>query len=83
LAVAQSPLVVFLSPQILDVLEAFVHRWLKLKYMRLDGSTRVAERQDMLDEFTEDTTISVFLISTRAGGLGCACSHSMNCVDVP
>jgi SWI/SNF-related matrix-associated actin-dependent regulator of chromatin subfamily A containing DEAD/H box 1 len=38
--------------------------------MRLDGSTKVSERQDMIDEFSEDGSISVFLISTRAGGLG-------------
>ena len=28
------------------------------------------ERQDLIDEFTEDTEIFIFLLSTRAGGLG-------------
>jgi SWI/SNF-related matrix-associated actin-dependent regulator 1 of chromatin subfamily A len=38
--------------------------------MRLDGSTKVDERQGMVDEFTEDEGIQVFLLSTRAGGMG-------------
>lgn len=59
-----------LCVQILDILETFVHKCLRLTYMRLDGSTKVSERQDMIDEFSEDGSISVFLISTRAGGLG-------------
>lgn len=40
------------------------------KYTRLDGSTKVDERQSLVDEFTEDEEIKVFLLSTRAGGMG-------------
>eukprot|EP00911_Craspedida_sp_UC1_P002422 UC1_evm1s1807 len=40
------------------------------KMLRLDGSTTVAERQGLMDEFTSDKSIGVFLLSTRAGGLG-------------
>ncbi len=29
------------------------------------------ERQALVDEFTEDEDIRVFLLSTRAGGMGC------------
>lgn len=39
-------------------------------YFRLDGQTPVMERQDLIDEFTEDDDIFIFLLSTRAGGLG-------------
>uniref|UniRef100_A0A6A7FRK7 SWI/SNF-related matrix-associated actin-dependent regulator of chromatin subfamily A containing DEAD/H box 1 homolog n=1 Tax=Hirondellea gigas TaxID=1518452 RepID=A0A6A7FRK7_9CRUS len=40
------------------------------KFLRLDGQTPVTERQDMIDQFNEDGEIFVFLLSTRAGGLG-------------
>uniref|UniRef100_A0A8C4NMZ4 DNA helicase n=1 Tax=Eptatretus burgeri TaxID=7764 RepID=A0A8C4NMZ4_EPTBU len=43
---------------------------LHLRFLRLDGSTPVAERQELLDQFMEDTDIFAFLLSTRAGGLG-------------
>jgi SWI/SNF-related matrix-associated actin-dependent regulator 1 of chromatin subfamily A len=53
----------------LDILEPFLEH-LGVSFVRLDGSTPVAERQDIIDEYNEDTTITAFLLSTRAGGLG-------------
>ncbi|ODQ78363.1 hypothetical protein BABINDRAFT_19811, partial [Babjeviella inositovora NRRL Y-12698] len=38
--------------------------------MRIDGATAQDERQAQIDEFTESNDIKVFLLSTRAGGLG-------------
>lgn len=38
--------------------------------IRLDGSTPVTERQSLINEYTEDQNIFIFLLSTRAGGLG-------------
>ena len=43
---------------------------LALQYLRLDGQTAVSGRQDLLDTFTNDPSIPVFLLSTRAGGMG-------------
>lgn len=40
------------------------------KYMRLDGSSKISERRDMVADFQAKTDIFVFLLSTRAGGLG-------------
>jgi DNA helicase INO80 len=40
------------------------------KYMRLDGSTKVEERRDMVSNFQRDNDTFAFLLSTRAGGLG-------------
>merc|ERR1719491_975875 len=37
-------------------------------YLRLDGSTDVRSRQGLLDTFSNDPSIPVFLLSTRAGG---------------
>jgi len=41
-----------------------------LKYLRFDGQTKISERQILVDEFTNDTSIPIFLLSTRAGGMG-------------
>ena len=39
-------------------------------YMRLDGSSKIHERRDMVADFQNRQDIFVFLLSTRAGGLG-------------
>uniref|UniRef100_A0A1Y1NGS1 SWI/SNF-related matrix-associated actin-dependent regulator of chromatin subfamily A containing DEAD/H box 1 homolog n=1 Tax=Photinus pyralis TaxID=7054 RepID=A0A1Y1NGS1_PHOPY len=39
-------------------------------YLRLDGSTPVTVRQELIDQFTNDPDIFIFLLSTKAGGLG-------------
>ena len=41
-----------------------------LPQVRFDGSTQVAERQDLVDQFNGDDSITAFLLTTRAGGLG-------------
>ena len=56
--------------QIMDIMEDFL-RWKDMKYLRLDGSTKAEERQDMLKVFNApDSDYFCFLLSTRAGGLG-------------
>lgn len=42
----------------------------KHRYMRLDGSSKISARRDMVADFQNRTDIFVFLLSTRAGGLG-------------
>lgn len=37
---------------------------------RIDGSTKVLDRQAAIDSFNQDPDMFVFLLSTRAGGLG-------------
>lgn len=54
---------------ILDILEVALDH-LGVRFCRLDGQTKVDERQGIVDEFTEDTDITVFLLSTKAGGVG-------------
>ncbi|XP_029916494.1 SWI/SNF-related matrix-associated actin-dependent regulator of chromatin subfamily A containing DEAD/H box 1A isoform X3 [Myripristis murdjan] len=53
----------------LDILEVLL-KHLKHRYVRLDGSTPIADRIGLIDEFNTDPDIFVFLLSTRAGGLG-------------
>lgn len=55
--------------KILDLLGHLLD-YLVMKYLRLDGSTSVNERQGLIDTFNTDDSISVFLLSTRAGGMG-------------
>jgi len=43
---------------------------LSILSVRFDGSTEVGERQRLIDEFNADTSITAFLLTTRAGGLG-------------
>ncbi|KAK4475667.1 hypothetical protein MN116_000936 [Schistosoma mekongi] len=52
----------------LDILEEFL-RITNRRYIRMDGSTPVSERQTLIDRFNS-SSIEVFLLSTRAGGLG-------------
>jgi SNF2 family DNA or RNA helicase len=54
---------------ILSILECCLGSW-GIQYVRLDGSTPVDERQALLDRFNRDNSIGVFLLSTKAGGLG-------------
>lgn len=55
---------------VLDILEA-VLRDIKIFYTRIDGSTKIQERQTLIDDFNqEDSDITVFLLTTKAGGTG-------------
>ncbi|KYK56097.1 helicase SWR1 [Drechmeria coniospora] len=55
--------------KVLDILELFlnIHGH---KYLRLDGATKVEQRQILTDRFNNDTRILCFILSTRSGGLG-------------
>ncbi|KAL1878660.1 DNA-dependent ATPase fun30 [Diaporthe australafricana] len=41
-----------------------------IRYLVLQGETKVAERQQLIDQFNDDKTITVFLLTTKAGGTG-------------
>ena len=54
----------------LDILEDFCN-FRELKYCRLDGNTSLDDRETQIADFVAPgSDINVFLISTRAGGLG-------------
>jgi len=55
--------------RLLDLLEALCDE-LDLRSCRLDGATDVATRQSVVDDFNNADAYDVFLLSTRAGGLG-------------
>lgn len=62
-------LVFSLFTQMLDILE-LVLSTMNIKFLRLDGSTQVNDRQALIDKFYEDKDILVFILSTKAGGFG-------------
>ncbi|MCJ1420814.1 swr1 complex component [Xylographa parallela] len=55
--------------KVLDILEQFLnihgHR-----YLRLDGATKIEQRQILTDRFNNDDRILAFILSSRSGGLG-------------
>ena len=55
--------------KVLDILEQFLnihgHR-----YLRLDGATKVEQRQILTERFNNDNRILCFILSSRSGGLG-------------
>mmetsp|Transcript_5511 Transcript_5511/g.23406 ORF Transcript_5511/g.23406 Transcript_5511/m.23406 type:complete len:236 (-) Transcript_5511:638-1345(-) len=56
--------------RILDIIEDVMHLR-KYEYVRLDGSTSLENRTTYMDSFNDERSKTrIFLISTRAGGLG-------------
>ncbi|KAI3402348.2 rhp26 [Candida oxycetoniae] len=63
--------------QMLDILEKFVANLHLLKdpnenftYLRMDGSTPIPRRQQLVDDFNSNPNLHVFLLTTKVGGLG-------------
>jgi SWI/SNF-related matrix-associated actin-dependent regulator 1 of chromatin subfamily A len=54
---------------VLDILEPVI-KTLGFQYLRMDGQSKVEERQPMIDSFNDDENNKVFLLSTKAGGFG-------------
>lgn len=63
-------LIFFQMTQIMDIMEDFcIYRG--FRHLRLDGSTKSDDRSNLLKEFNgPDSPYFIFLLSTRAGGLG-------------
>nr|XP_055032950.1 helicase SRCAP isoform X2 [Misgurnus anguillicaudatus] len=55
--------------RMLDILEQFLNYHGHI-YLRLDGSTRVEQRQALMERFNADRRIFCFILSTRSGGVG-------------
>ncbi|KAF0291837.1 Helicase domino [Amphibalanus amphitrite] len=55
--------------RMLDILEQFLNFHGHI-YLRLDGTTRVDQRQALMERFNADKRIFCFILSTRSGGVG-------------
>ncbi|KAF7784425.1 hypothetical protein Agabi119p4_590 [Agaricus bisporus var. burnettii] len=62
-------LIYFQMTRMMDLMEEYlIYR--QYKYLRLDGSSKIEDRRDMVIDWQTRPDIFVFLLSTRAGGLG-------------
>ncbi|KAG4304357.1 hypothetical protein PORY_002332 [Pneumocystis oryctolagi] len=62
-------LIYFQMTKMIDLMEEYL-TYRQYKYLRLDGSSKINDRRDMVNDWQTRPEIFVFLLSTRAGGLG-------------
>ena len=55
--------------RMIDLMEEYL-TYRNYKFLRLDGSTKLEDRRDTVHDFQTRPEIFIFLLSTRAGGLG-------------
>ncbi|XP_054168303.1 helicase domino-like isoform X2 [Oppia nitens] len=55
--------------RMLDIFEQFLNHC-GHTYLRLDGTTKVEQRQALMERFNADKRIFCFILSTRSGGIG-------------
>ncbi len=56
--------------QMLDLVEKFILDRTNYSYLRMDGNTQVKDRGTLVDRFNKDSSIFLFLLTTKVGGLG-------------
>ncbi|KAJ9100566.1 hypothetical protein QFC21_003610 [Naganishia friedmannii] len=62
-------LIYFQMTKMMSIFEEYlIYR--QLRYLRLDGGTAIADRRDMVNAWQSNPDIFIFMLSTRAGGLG-------------
>ncbi|KAH9871793.1 hypothetical protein J1614_006050 [Plenodomus biglobosus] len=54
----------------LDILQKFVSQLPDINWRRMDGETPIKDRQNLVDEFNNNSDLDVFLLTTKVGGLG-------------
>ncbi|GAA6031087.1 hypothetical protein JCM8097_003998 [Rhodosporidiobolus ruineniae] len=62
-------LIYFQMTRMIDLFEEYL-AFRQYKYLRLDGSSTISERRDMVTDWQTKPELFIFLLSTRAGGLG-------------
>lgn len=62
-------LVYFQMTKMMDLMEEYL-TYRQHMYIRLDGSSKLDDRRDLVHDWQSKPEIFVFLLSTRAGGLG-------------
>merc|ERR1712007_209540 len=55
--------------RMMDLMEEYL-TYRQYKYIRLDGSSRLSDRRDLVNDWQSNPELFIFLLSTRAGGLG-------------
>lgn len=62
-------LIFFQMTKMIDIFEEYLN-YRKYTYLRLDGSTSIGDRRDMVSDWQTRPELFIFLLSTRAGGVG-------------
>jgi len=62
-------LLYFQMTRMMDLIEEYL-AYRQYKYLRLDGSSKIGDRRDMVADWQTRQDLFVFVLSTRAGGLG-------------
>jgi DNA helicase INO80 len=62
-------LIYFQMTKMMDLMEEYL-TYRQYKFIRLDGSSKLEDRRDLVNDWQTRPEIFVFLLSTRAGGLG-------------
>jgi len=62
-------LIYFQMTRMMDLMEEYLG-YRQYKYIRLDGSSRLSDRRDLVNDWQTNPELFIFLLSTRAGGLG-------------
>ncbi|KAK6205084.1 DNA ATP-dependent helicase [Scheffersomyces amazonensis] len=62
-------LIYFQMTRMMDLMEEYL-TYRQHKYIRLDGSSKLDDRRDLVHDWQTKPEIFIFLLSTRAGGLG-------------
>jgi len=65
--------------RMLDILEDYL-TWRGYNFRRLDGTVSSTDRMQAMQDFNTDPSIDVFLLSTRAGGLGVNLVSADTCI---
>ncbi|PVV02844.1 hypothetical protein BB560_002692 [Smittium megazygosporum] len=62
-------LIYFQMTKMIDLMEEYL-TYRQYTYLRLDGSSKISDRRNMVMDWQTRPDIFIFLLSTRAGGLG-------------
>lgn len=58
------------TKQMLDIIEKMLKDCRDICYLRMDGDTKIQDRNALVDDFNGNSGINVFLLTTKVGGQG-------------
>lgn len=62
-------LIYFQMTRMMDLFEDYLVKK-EFSYLRLDGSSKIIQRKELVDQWQNNTDLFIFILSTRAGGVG-------------
>lgn len=62
-------LIYFQMTRMMDLFEEYLVKR-EYSYLRLDGTSKISQRKELVDEWQKNSDVFIFILSTRAGGVG-------------